>query len=167
MADTRRTSRIALCIPVEVSGLDATGAHATERANTATLSRHGAYLVLQHKFSEGSDVCLAIPHLERKQRCRVVWVRSAFGDSGPYETGVELDSAENFWGVQFPPEDWVAPKHAPLAGTQPRPMPSSIVGDHEQQLLTLTAMLQALISVLEHKRVVTPAELADMLRRNS
>ena len=167
MADTRRSSRIALSIPVELSGVDSAGADVTERASTATLSRHGACIVLQHKFSAGSEVYLAIPHLERKQKCRVVWVTSAFGDSGPYETGVELESAENFWGVQFPPEDWVAPRNTPLAGSQPRAMPSTMVGDHEQQLLTLTAMVQALISVLEHKGVVTPSELADMLRRNN
>lgn len=167
MADNRRSSRIALTIPVEVSGADGGGAPVIERANTSTLSRYGACIFLQHKFAEGAEVYLSIPHLDRKQKCRVVWVVSPVPDTGLYETGVELESAENFWCVQFPPEDWVAPANVPLAGTQPRGMPSTILGDHEQQLLTLTAMVQALISVLEHKGVVTPSELADMLNRHS
>ncbi len=168
MRDARRSSRIALSIPVEVSGLDASGAEIHESTTTTIVSRHGAYMFLEHRLLVGSELFLMIPHLDRKQKCRVIGIASEFGENGPYETGVELESAENFWSVQFPPEDWVVPKQVPLAGDQPgRTLPSTIVGDNEQQVLTISAMLHALILVLEEKGIVTPAELAEMLKRIS
>ena len=166
LRDSRRSSRIALSIPVEVSGVDASGAEIHESTNTTVVSRHGTYFFLQHRFVVGSEAVLTIPHLHREQRCRVVWIGAAFAENGPFETGVELDSAENFWGVQFPPEDWVVPKQVPLAGDQPgRTLPAHILGDHEQQVIMMGAMLNALIAVLEEKGIVTPGELAEMLKR--
>ena len=106
----RRSSRIALAIPVELSGIDDSGAEVRERATTKLLSRHGACVLLQHRFSNGSEIGISIPHLGRQQKCRIVWAAIESGENSSYETGIELQGAEDFWGVQFPPDDWVVPQ---------------------------------------------------------
>lgn len=154
MHESRRSSRIPLAIPIEVSGLDATGAEFREKATTKVLSRYGACIVVKHRLLVGTEVRVSIPSARRDQTARVVWVNS---DSEPFETGVELDAAEHFWGVQFPPEDWVdGPKE---------PLPLPLAGNDEQQIVTVAMMLNALIAVLQEKGIVTKAELAETLKR--
>jgi PilZ domain-containing protein len=161
----RRSSRVALSIPVEVVGIDASGTEVHEKASTKIVSRHGAYLFLHRRLFVGSDVTVRVPHLNLEQKCRVIWVGSTFGEQGPYETGIEMDAAENLWGVRFPPEDWVMPRQLPLAGDRPGPLlPQTISGDPEQQVMTIGAMLNVLIALLEEKGIVTRSELADKLK---
>jgi len=151
---------------MEILALDENGVERHEKATTTMLSRHGARVVLQHTIPVGSEVIVRIPHMQRQQKSRVVWISKSSGDQGPFEAGIELEAAENFWGVQFPPEDWEVPKRVPLAGDQPgQSLSQTIVGDHEQQMVTVSAMLRSLIAVLEEKGIVSPLELAEMLKR--
>ncbi len=106
MRETRRSSRLPLSIPVEVSGLDAGGQEVQEKSVTHFVSQHGALISLNHRFLVGAEVRVQIPHLHREQTCRVIWVGDDPSRPEKYRTGVELTQAENFWGVQFPPEDW-------------------------------------------------------------
>ena len=106
----RRSSRITIGIPVEVSGIDGSGTEVQEKTTTKLLSRFGACILLRHRFSGGSEIGISIPHLGRQQKCRVVWVAMEPGENGAYETGIELQTAEDFWGVQFPPDDWLVPQ---------------------------------------------------------
>jgi len=162
----RRSSRLALSIPVEIVGLDAAGTEIHEKAATKVVSKHGAYLFLVHRLQVGSELMLRVPHVNREQKCKIAWVGSTFGDHGPFETGVELESAENLWGVQFPPEDWVAPEQTPLAGERPGTLsPQDLSSDNERQLMAVNAIVNALIVVLEEKGVVTRSELSDKLKR--
>jgi hypothetical protein len=124
LRDGRRSSRIALSVPVEVSGMDASGAEFQERARTKIVSRHGACLELKHRLLVSSSLQLSIPNAKRNQTCRVVSVNS---EQAPYETGIELEQAENFWGVQFPPDDWEAPQQIQMQSDRRRgslPFPS-------------------------------------------
>lgn len=162
--DLRRSSRIVISIPVEVLGRDADGSEVREVTTTKYVNKHGAQIFLDHPFPLGAEVFVGIPHLERKQRCKVVWLSQERDERGRYSIGVELERAENFWGVQFPPDDWVAPTQVPLAGAAPRPiLPPSESDDQEQRMIR--AILNALISVLEEKGVVTRRELAEMFKR--
>ena len=104
--DVRRSTRISLSIPVEVSGWDVEGREIHEKTTTSFVNKHGARISLQHKFSVGSNVVISIPHLKREQRSRVVWMSRLPNDRGDYQVGVELERTENFWGVDFPPGDW-------------------------------------------------------------
>ena len=168
MNDLRRSLRISLSIPVEIAGRDTTGVEIHEKTNTKAISKYGACVILRHQLIEGSEVMVSIPHLDRRQKCRIVWASREQGEKGLFDTGLELESAEDFWGVQFPPEGWVTPKQVPLAGDQRgRFLPQNLLGDNEQQMVTVSSMLNALIAVLEKKGIVTLAELADMLKRMS
>ena len=164
--DLRRSSRLVLSIPVQVSGRDASGVEVHEKATTKYVNKHGALLFLQHQFSMGSEVVVSIPHLERQQRSKVVWLGQGPARGGNYATGIELERAENFWGVEFPPGDWVIPKNIAPAGDQPESLsfPSKIGNDSQEML---RSMLNALVSVLEEKGVVSREELAEKLKRHS
>ncbi len=105
----RRSTRVACTIPVEVSGLDASGQEVYEKTTSNLVNKHGACLTVQHQFSLGSQVVVRVPHTERQQRCRVVWVSGVPRAGGIYQIGVEMEHAENIWGVLSPPEDWGDP----------------------------------------------------------
>ena len=165
--EARRSPRLALSIPVEVSGTDVAGAPVQEKTFTKVVSRTGAYIFLKHRLLVGAKITVKVAQHPQPQICRVVWAGARFGDEGPYETGIELESNDNPWGVHFPPEDWEAPEQVPLAGEK-RPtaeLPHPIEADNEQQVITLNAMLTALIAVLKEKGIVNSSELADMLNR--
>ena len=103
--DLRRSDRILLAIPVEVSGRDNQGRAIHEKTMTNLVSKHGARFSSQHEFSVNSDAVVYVPHLERRQQSRVAWVSDAPDGRGNYQVAIELEHAENFWGVQFPPKD--------------------------------------------------------------
>lgn len=146
--------------------MDATGADILEKVNTKIVSKHGAFLILDHRMLVGSEVNLRVPQANLEKNCKVAWVGAPLGEHGPYETGIELEATDKFWGVQFPPDDWEAPQRVPLAGDLPaRTGPPVLTGDNDQHVYTLGALQRALIAVLEEKGVVSPAELAAMLKR--
>ena len=165
MHDQRRSSRLALSVPVEIQGMDATGADILEKVNTKIVSKHGAFLILGHRMLVGSQINLRLPQANLQKKCKVAWVGAPLGEHGPYETGIELESADNFWGVQFPPDDWQAPPaDSQVSEPSPRPNPA-VAGGNEQQVYTIGAIQRALISLLEEKGVVSAAELSAMLKR--
>ena len=164
--DLRRSSRIIISIPLEVAGRDADGREIRAAATTKYVNKHGAHLLAERPFPVNAEITLRLPHLEREQRCKVVWVSNERDETGRAGLGIQLERAENFWGVQFPPDDWVASQQVPLAGDRPAPiLPPSESDDSERRLLR--TMLNALVSVLEEKGFLTRAELAEMFQRLS
>ena len=117
--DVRRSTRILLSIPVEVSGWDVEGREIHEKTTTSLVNKHGARISLQQKISVGSNVVISIPHLKREQRCRVIWMSCLHDDRDNYQIGVELERPDNFWGVDFPPGDWDVSTAASLMGNLP------------------------------------------------
>lgn len=164
--DLRRSSRITVSIPLEVLGQDADGREVRAAATTQYVNKYGALLLAERPFPVNAEVTLQLPHQEREQRCKVVWVSTERDENGRSGLGIQLEQAENFWGVQFPPDDWVAPQQAPLAGDLSGPnLPSSESDDNERR--TIRTMMNALVSVLEEKGFLTRAELAEMFQRLS
>ena len=164
--DLRRSSRITISIPVEVLGQDTDGQEIRAAATTKYVNRHGALLLADRAFPLDAEVTVRLPHLEREQQCKVVWVSTEKDKNGRSGLGIQLERSENFWGVQFPPEDWVASPQAPLAGEQAGAvLPSSESDDSERRMIR--TMLNALVSVLEEKGFLTRAELADMFQQLS
>ncbi len=108
LKDLRRSTRVACSIPVEVSGLDAGGQEVHEKTTSNLVNKHGACISVQHQFSLGSEVVVKVPRTERQQRCRVAWISGGPHAGGIYQIGVEMERAENIWGVLSPPEDWGA-----------------------------------------------------------
>jgi hypothetical protein len=162
--DGRRSSRITVTIPLEIRSQD--GSDTRAPATTKYVNKHGGLLLTEQMFPLNSEVTLFIPHLEREAQCTVVWLSADKDKSGFYGLGIELKDAENFWGVQFPPEDWNLAPQAPLAGEQQGSAVSPTEAD-EQERRTLRIMVNAMVAVLEEKGLLTRGELAETFQRLS
>jgi len=164
--DLRRSSRISVNIPLEIRSQNPEGGETRAAATTKYVNKHGALLLTEQVYPADSDVTLYIPHLEREQLCHVVWVSEQKDKAGRYSLGIELQDAENFWGVQFPPDDWIPVPQAPLAGENAGVTVSPNDTD-DQERRTLRAMVNALVAVLEEKGLLTRGELAETFQRLS
>ena len=164
--DLRRSSRITISIPLEILGRDSDGSEIRVAATTKYVNKHGALLLADQPFPIETEITLQIPHQDRTAQATVVWVSQEKDASERTGLGVELAEAENFWGVQFPPDDWVPAEAAPLAGEVPA-SPATPAVSEDRELHTLRTMLNALVSVLDEKGYLTRAELADMFQRQS
>ncbi|MGH9786202.1 MAG: PilZ domain-containing protein [Terriglobia bacterium] len=164
--DLRRSSRITISIPVDVLGRDSDGMEVRAAATTKYVNKHGALLLADRSFPIETELMLQLPHQDRAQQATVVWVSQEVDENGRSGLGVELAEAENFWGVQFPPDDWVPTEAVPLAGEAPTSVVVPIESE-DRERHTLRTMLNALVSVLEEKGVLTRAELSDMFQRLS
>ena len=164
--DLRRSSRISVSIPLEVRSQNADGSEVRAAAMTKYVNRHGGLLLTEQMFLSDTEATLYIPHLEREQPCRVIWVSEQKDKNGLYGLGIEIKDAENFWGVQFPPDDWIPSPQAPLAGEQPSAAVTPTDAD-EQERRTLRIMVNAMVAVLEEKGLLTRGELAEMFQRLS
>ena len=165
--DLRRSSRITVTIPLEIGSQEPDGAETRVQAATKYVNRHGALLLADRAFPLDTDVMLYIPHLERETQCRVVWVSTDRDKAGMYGLGIELRDAENFWGVQFPPEDWIPSPQVPLAGEHRGAVVTPVTDNDEQERRTLRIMVNAMVAVLEEKGLLTRAELAETFQRLS
>ena len=103
-ADDRRTSRVPLAIPVEISYTDQDGQPRLERTETKDVNRSGARVTSRSPHRLGDQINLGIPNLGRSAHCRVVWCSAP--SNGSYEIGLELETPENVWGVHFDSTSW-------------------------------------------------------------
>ncbi len=97
----RRTERVLLRIPLEVSGTDADGNPLMERTHTQDINRNGASIALRDSLRPAGQV--TIKNLRTRQSCRFRVCRATRDlPGGIREWAVEcLDPAPNFWGVSF------------------------------------------------------------------
>jgi hypothetical protein len=99
---TRRSDRVVLDLPLQLSGTDCTGQGYIEQGHTLLLSRHGAKLVLNRKLMPNQELSLRCLSTGLAADARVVG-QMGRGPQG-YFYGVEfLDSNANPWKIEFPP----------------------------------------------------------------
>ena len=87
--DLRRSSRITISIPVEVLGQDTDGQEIRAAATTKYVNRHGALLLAEGSFPLDAEVTVRLPHLDREQRCKVVWVSTEKDKNGRSGLGIQ------------------------------------------------------------------------------
>jgi hypothetical protein len=98
----RRTDRVIIEMPVEVTGVDVTGVKFSEHGHTLTISRHGATIVLNRKLAPGLRVAIC-PITSKKESSALVMGQLG-GQSGVHVYGIALlEPNMNLWGIQFPP----------------------------------------------------------------
>jgi hypothetical protein len=98
----RRTERVLLRMPIEVSGKDLNGHHFKEKTSTVVINRDGAQISLKHPVRDNEK--LIITNLQNQKSCpfRVVRKAQTSLGEGP-EWGVEcLEPEKDFWGIAFP-----------------------------------------------------------------
>lgn len=99
---TRRSDRIAVKLPITVSGTDGMGRDFLEETETLVLSCHGAKIALNRKLVPDLELSIRCAASGREADVRVVG-QIGEGPEGFYY-GVEiLDPHIDLWGIEFPP----------------------------------------------------------------
>jgi PilZ domain len=99
---TRRSDRIVLELPLQLSGTDCMGQGYIEQGYTLILSRHGAKLVLNRKLLPNQELSVRCLSTSQTAEARVVG-QLGRGPQG-YLYGIEfLDFNANPWMIEFPP----------------------------------------------------------------
>jgi ribosomal protein L27 len=93
----RRSTRISADVLLEVRGEKF--AYAGE---TITVNLHGALIHTSADLTIGTDLTLFVFRTGKSARARVVYI----SPMNPSHYGLELEHAENIWGVEGPPDDW-------------------------------------------------------------
>src|SRR2546425_4006501 len=146
--DLRRTTRLDMDVPVELSFVDEQGNDMLERTTTISIDKYGARVRSKYNHKAGSEIVLGLPHLGRGTNCRVVrCLRARVPGPWTYEVGIEMEPHDDAWPVPSPPEDW-APKvvEAPPAGD-------------------VLMALDTLIDMLEERRVLTRQDFLKRLEK--
>lgn len=102
LSKQRRSDRIAMSIPIRVSGRDERGQDFVAESRTVNLSRHGATIILKQSLKPDQD--LKITLLRRSMGAAFRVVGRIGGESDGFVYGVaQLDSGVDLWGIGFPP----------------------------------------------------------------
>ena len=103
LVERRRSQRVRLAIPVEVSWTQDDGVPVNEHAETEVLNAHGALLRMKPHFPIPIDVELSKPREGLSTPARVVGFREP-APGGLLGVAVELAApSQTFWGISFPP----------------------------------------------------------------
>ena len=125
----RRSTRVLVHIPLIVSGVNSHGQTVTAAGETEIVNKHGAKIRVLEWLEKGMRLQVTLPTRKMSRSATVVWVDERDRTEAELEFGVELESAENFWGIYFPPDDWQEPdswKEAEAAAAEPpalQPLP--------------------------------------------
>jgi hypothetical protein len=107
--DQRRSQRLALTVPVNISGKHPNGQNFTADASTLVVNAHGALIVLHEAVQMKQALNLRNVRTGEQLPCEVCAVN--VNRTGAREVAVEfLQPSPRFWHVTFPPEDW-SPRH--------------------------------------------------------
>ena len=105
LSTKRRSSRVAIDMPVEVFAQAVDGKVFREETRTTTVNAHGALLVLGSAIQIKPSVLLINKTTRIEVQCRVVSLKEM--EKGKAELCVEFVIPQpQFWGISFPPEDW-------------------------------------------------------------
>ncbi len=94
-----------LAVPVLVTSFSPSEGF-TLMCETFWVSNHGCNFKCPKKLLFGETIRLDIPHSGRQIKARVVRTQAKELPDNPWEVCVELEKADNFWGIQQPPNDW-------------------------------------------------------------
>jgi hypothetical protein len=120
----RRSSRVS--IPLLISEKREDGSRFEGTADAVIVNKHGGKIRTTEKLSSGMQIRIAIVSPYRFQMARVVREEAAG------EFSIELQKAENLWGVYFPPDDWGTDPG--LTVTSPAEHPNATSALPEQKL---------------------------------
>jgi hypothetical protein len=101
----RRSSRVAIDMPVVLFGQQINGKVFSEDTRTSVVNAHGALIILTSGVEIKPSVLLVNKTSKVEAQCRVISQKET--ENGKSELGVEFVVPQpRFWGIAFPPEDW-------------------------------------------------------------
>jgi hypothetical protein len=96
----RRSGRIALEIPILLSGVDVMKNAFSEHTKTVMLSRHGAGVVSQYRFAPETRLTVRLEDTLEEAEVQVVGLLGS--EAGKYTYGMAFVAPDiNFWGIEF------------------------------------------------------------------
>ena len=99
---TRRSERIAQEIPIEVFGFDNSGRNFVERTHTLLVASHGARIALTRKLIPEQEIVIRSLATGKEAEAQVIGLIQE-GEEG-FHYGIRIvDSAPDFWEIEFPP----------------------------------------------------------------
>jgi len=101
-AGRRRSDRVMLSIPIDVTATDLSGMRFTESSRTEMVSRHGASIVLSRAVSLEQVITLRRRVVDEDLRARVLGQLGIRSEGPVYGVAFATD-APGFWGISFPP----------------------------------------------------------------
>ena len=105
----RRSMRVLLSVPIQVSGQTRDNEHFDEETRTLVVNAHGALISLAAKVIAGQQITVNNKATHSTMDCRVVYLGNPA--AGKIQMGVEfLEPCPSFWQIDFPPDDWVVPE---------------------------------------------------------
>jgi hypothetical protein len=125
----RRSTRLPLEIPVQVTSLSAASVF-SEECNTTLVNAHGCGLVAPRAPDRGIQVRIEIVSAKRHTTAQVAEVVPLGGDPETWLVGLELDVPGNFWGIEYAPSDWkIAETLEPVQNRiEPQPVKPAVAG---------------------------------------
>jgi hypothetical protein len=109
MEDRRRSKRVPLVFPIEVSGFDCSGRHFSKTAKTCDISEAGCRFQIKAQIEPGEVVAIQLIARSNDQApagkavlFQIVWV-SRHPDC--WEVGALKLQPESIWHMSFPPRD--------------------------------------------------------------
>jgi hypothetical protein len=106
----RRSMRVLLSIPIQVSGQSVDGQDFKEDTRTLVVNAHGALIALAAAVAAGQNINLTNRTTRDTRECRIVYLGNA--NAGKMQMGIEfVQPSSSFWRVDFPPDDWVVPEN--------------------------------------------------------
>jgi hypothetical protein len=104
-ADTRRTHRVQIAIPVLVYGNGDSGDSLNETTQTRVVSATGGLILLTSDVVIGQKLLLININTEEEIICTVATLLD--DADGKVAVGIVFDRpSPRFWGLAFPPENW-------------------------------------------------------------
>jgi len=172
-AKRRRSKRVSKSERVMVSITDP--APVQDVVVTLEVSQHGAKVLARRHFPKDSRGTATFIATGREVPCRVAWQRAP-GTEGRMETGLEIYSNSNFWGLDLEGSE-LEPEALPQSLTAAVPRAAAAkaaassvaamvdaLGSKNSATLSIDLWC-ALVDNLEAKGVFTRAELTAMLRK--
>lgn len=106
----RRSMRVLLSVPIQVSGKTTAGKDFQEETRTLVVNAHGALISLAAPVAAEQKITVSNPATQQVMECRVVYLGTAQG--GKTQMGIEfMKPSRVFWQIDFPPDDWVVPEN--------------------------------------------------------
>jgi hypothetical protein len=99
----RRSDRVAITLPITVSGSDPGGNPFLAQGQTSVVARHGAQIVLQMELAPGQEILIRCLVTGKEAHAHIT-AMTGFGPNGQISYGIELVGAgRNIWDIEFPP----------------------------------------------------------------
>lgn len=100
--NARRTDRVEVAVPIEVSGSDAAGQYFFDRTETLVVSRHGATFVLDRKLMPEQTLVIRNLANQREAEVNVIGFVAKHAKGDVYGAKF-VDGALSVWDIDFPP----------------------------------------------------------------